>query len=369
MRLLPCIITTLCILVVSTHALSQEPDLTRSIQNQKVKAERAQKQIQKLTRQERALHRNLADAADRIQLLERNITQKQRELRKVEKKHAQAQKQYKSLIAQRQKTEKDLSTLLEAMWPLYVQNKANKGLHTTDWDKADRQYAWTTSVYTAITAKQQELSHQEQAIASALTLHKALANDAKSKLQTINEHKRNLLQKKLTQRKQLATIRKKKTSAEGSLRSVLRIIQELHFQLEQGSITDKQFSLFKGTLPWPADGLVAERYNPKSRPPARGIGIALRKGTPVNAVASGNVVHSDTLRGFGHVVILLHGSSYYSLYAFMEDTQVKNGQKVESGQILGKAGYYPKVEGTGLYFELRFHQKAINPEAWLTALN
>ena len=35
------------------------------------------------------------------------------------------------------------------------------------------------------------------------------------------------------------------------------------------------------------------------------------------------------------------------------------------GEKLGVSGFYPKANGNGLYFELRFHQKAINPLKWL----
>jgi murein DD-endopeptidase MepM/ murein hydrolase activator NlpD len=38
---------------------------------------------------------------------------------------------------------------------------------------------------------------------------------------------------------------------------------------------------------------------------------------------------------------------------------------VENGESLGQAGFYPLAKGAGLYFELRFGQKAINPEQWL----
>ena len=75
----------------------------------------------------------------------------------------------------------------------------------------------------------------------------------------------------------------------------------------------------------------------------------------------GKVVHNDTLRGFGHVVIVYHGFDYYSLYAYLSETYVRNGQEVEKDEPLGVVGYYPKADGPGLYFELRFHQKPINP--------
>ena len=83
-------------------------------------------------------------------------------------------------------------------------------------------------------------------------------------------------------------------------------------------------------------------------------------------MAGGKVVHNDVLRGFGTVLILQHGDDYYSLYAFLGNSPLQVGQDVAGRQQLGTVGYYPAIRGPGLYFELRFKQKAINPEQWLS---
>jgi septal ring factor EnvC (AmiA/AmiB activator) len=95
------------------------------------------------------------------------------------------------------------------------------------------------------------------------------------------------------------------------------------------------------------------------------LSLALNKDDSVRAVSWGKVVYDDQLRGFGRVIIVFHGKDYYSLYAFLSQSRVKVGQKIEKGEIIGQCGYYPRIKGTGLYFELRFRQKAINPLLWL----
>ncbi|MDO9630852.1 MAG: peptidase M23, partial [Humidesulfovibrio sp.] len=44
---------------------------------------------------------------------------------------------------------------------------------------------------------------------------------------------------------------------------------------------------------------------------------------------------------------------------------VQTGQEVEKDEPIGHAGYYPEAHGNGVYFELRLHQKPINPLLWL----
>jgi septal ring factor EnvC (AmiA/AmiB activator) len=112
---------------------------------------------------------------------------------------------------------------------------------------------------------------------------------------------------------------------------------------------------------------LAGRFRPSSSPPRRGVSLRVDKGAPVTAVSWGKVVHDDILRGFGRVIIILHGEDYYSLYAYLADSRVDVGQDVAMGDVLGTAGYHPELQAPGLYFELRFHQKAINPEGWLVA--
>jgi septal ring factor EnvC (AmiA/AmiB activator) len=43
------------------------------------------------------------------------------------------------------------------------------------------------------------------------------------------------------------------------------------------------------------------------------------------------------------------------------------GQEVASREKIGTVGLYPVLQGPGLYFELRFKQKAINPEQWFAS--
>lgn len=124
--------------------------------------------------------------------------------------------------------------------------------------------------------------------------------------------------------------------------------------------------IVKGKTPWPAKGKVVVRYAPGASPPVRGIGLSLAANAEVRAVAWGKVVHSDVLRGLGYVVVLMHPKQYYTVYAHLTGSQYKVGQEVKQGAVLGRAGHYPPAGGPGIYFELRSHEKAVNPETWLS---
>lgn len=369
LALLCCLALTVSLVSYSPASAADRNELTETLKKQKQRAKKAESTLTRLSAKERELHKELADAADRIQVLERDLAKQEDTLAEIERKRVASEKEHETLLTAQRKTETELEALLNTMWPLYIESHAGRGANTPDWHDADRRLEWSGRIYAAIDAKNRELAQQQNAIAEVLKKQEQLEQEARQRLAKVNKSKDGLLRDKLQYNRKLSSVRKQKEDAEATLKGVLSIIQNLNYRLEDMGTVEGQFAAGKGTLPWPAKGMLALRFAPNADPPTRGIGMALMEGTTVHAVASGKVVHNDVLRGFGRVVIIMHDAAYYSLYAYLTDSSLAVGQDVKRGQSLGAAGYYPRVEGTGLYFELRFHQKAINPEPWLTALN
>ena len=112
-----------------------------------------------------------------------------------------------------------------------------------------------------------------------------------------------------------------------------------------------------GQLPWPLDGRLLYRFGPERRPNGvtlrrNGIGIAAPAGTPVHAIRAGTVMVAESVEGFGRGVVLSHGNGYYTLYLYMGDIRVQEGQDVSAGQLLGTVGTGPE-EGPHLYLQMQ----------------
>ncbi|MBI5510880.1 MAG: peptidoglycan DD-metalloendopeptidase family protein [Deltaproteobacteria bacterium] len=131
------------------------------------------------------------------------------------------------------------------------------------------------------------------------------------------------------------------------------------------------FAKNRGRLPWPAVGPVALKFGER---PARTEGLAVSQsgleiravaGAKVQAIAPGEVVYADWLRGYGELVIVDHGDGYHSLVAHLATMSVKTGDAVQTGTTLGTVGDTGSLLGTGLYFELRQRGLAIDPLPWL----
>jgi septal ring factor EnvC (AmiA/AmiB activator) len=95
------------------------------------------------------------------------------------------------------------------------------------------------------------------------------------------------------------------------------------------------------------------------------VDIAAPPGTAVHAVHAGQVVYAGWFKGYGNLIIVDHGSEYYTLYAHLAETKVKEGDDVRSGQQLGTVGDSGSLEGPRLYFEVRHQGHAQDPGQWL----
>ena len=128
----------------------------------------------------------------------------------------------------------------------------------------------------------------------------------------------------------------------------------------------------KGKLPWPLEGKIVTRFGIQRHPRFKTItmnnGIEVspgEKGIIVKSVHPGKVVYSDYFKGYGNLIIIDHGMTYYSLYGHCADFLVKKGEFVKSQHPVAFVGDFGSLEGVTLYFELRFKTKPLDPLQWL----
>ena len=65
--------------------------------------------------------------------------------------------------------------------------------------------------------------------------------------------------------------------------------------------------------------------------------------------------------GYGNIVIVNHGFGYKSRYAHMSRIDVRPGQKVTRGTVLGETGQSGRVTGPHLHFEILYRDDFVNP--------
>jgi septal ring factor EnvC (AmiA/AmiB activator) len=348
-------------------AQDQGDIIHETLQQEHQRADENEKQVRALTKQAGQISTRLSDIEYDVNLLKTRIRSQEKTLKEIRKSEQEARKYHFALETEKKRITIELSSLIQTLWPVHLQNVRTRFEGVDSWDMFDRRFNWLTDIYDATNAKFTEARINSERIVRNLERQRLLEKEAEMQLSQINKSKDRLLGNKYALRKNLKKIRIKRQDIESELSEILSTIENLKYQLQFQKT--KRFSLYKRTLPWPTEGRLVAGFNPDATPPVRGLAIETKEGASVQSVFWGKVVHNDTLRGFGHVVIVYHGFDYYSLYAYLSETYVRNGQEVEKDESLGVVGFYPTTNGPGLYFELRFHQKPINPKLWLTALN
>lgn len=125
-----------------------------------------------------------------------------------------------------------------------------------------------------------------------------------------------------------------------------------------------------GRLDWPVDGSLLYRFgrviNPNNTTTRwNGMGIAAAIGTPVKAVAPGQVVSVGQLGTYGLTVIIQHGEGDYSIYASLQGAALRAGAGVKKGDVVGTVGISDPELAPHLHFEMRPKGRAVDPERWL----
>lgn len=127
-----------------------------------------------------------------------------------------------------------------------------------------------------------------------------------------------------------------------------------------------------GKLDWPVDGGVLYRFgrvvnqnNTTTR--WNGMGISANTGTPVRSIASGEVVLADNVGTYGPTVIVQHGGGDYSVYGSLQRIDVRKGQQIAKGAVIGTVGATDPELPPHLHFEIRPKGRAVDPLEWLRA--
>ena len=269
------------------------------------------------------------------------------------------------------------------IWYMYMLASENLG-------QAFRRYSYFKNLSSQmndeakkIKAAQDELVREKEALALLKKEAQVVKNERVKELDALRSEEaqadkvvKSLQKNKKTYQKQLAS---KKKQVDALNREIERIVANA-VKSQSGKTGKKQepvdyklaeeFSKNKGKLPWPVDGPVVGRFgrqfHPVFRnlelPPNNGIDIAVGKGADVKTVFKGVVKQVFVMPGYNQCVLIRHGN-YFTFYCKLKTVNVKAGDKVGTGDVIGKVD---TINGdTQLHFEVWLNTKPQNPESWL----
>ncbi|MBP4140572.1 M23 family metallopeptidase [Flavobacterium sp. P4023] len=100
----------------------------------------------------------------------------------------------------------------------------------------------------------------------------------------------------------------------------------------------------------------------KVRKMHEGMDFTAKTGTPIYATGDGIVARADNnASGYGNHIVIRHGFGYETLYAHLSKYNIRAGQKVNRGDIIGYVGSTGRSEAPHLHYEVHKDQKVVNP--------
>lgn len=112
----------------------------------------------------------------------------------------------------------------------------------------------------------------------------------------------------------------------------------------------------------PANGIITSTFGPRDGKMHNGIDVDLETGDTVVAAFVGMVRVAKYSSSFGNLVVIRHYNGFETFYAHLSRIDVKPGDIVDPGQLIGLGGNTGRSRGSHLHFELRFKGIPVNPK-------
>lgn len=155
-----------------------------------------------------------------------------------------------------------------------------------------------------------------------------------------------------------------------------RLLRLSRFELEKYEEAEEDLKNLKDRLDhtpsiWPAKGWFSRGFGMKDDPFTgytqlhRGIDVANYNGTPIIAAADGKVTKTGSFGRMGKMITIDHGYGFVTRYGHLSSIDVKKGQRVKRGEVIGKMGSTGYSTGPHLHYEVWRNGKVLNPMSYI----
>ena len=332
---------------------------------------------------------------NQLKALNAQISQRQELLESINRELKQVDQE--TAVQERNKTEAELaireleSRLTNALQTAYVRSQLQPTwifiLSAQSIGQALARWVYLRQYKSYILHQMQSLARKKE---KHLTLIHQLEENRKAKtllFHSEEEHKKEIQAEQKTQQSLVNDLGKEEKKLKSQLASttekkkklddeIARLIREEGNKMTSSGLSaapetkalNEQFSANKGKLPWPVSrGLITDKFGEHPHPVLKGImvqnngiDIQAEEKAAVKSLFGGTVASVTKIPGYDYMVMVRHGL-YFTVYSKVMSVNVKKGDTVTTGQVLGYLG----TEDPELHLEIWQDKTKLNPESWL----
>ncbi|MCR5176224.1 MAG: peptidoglycan DD-metalloendopeptidase family protein [Anaerovibrio sp.] len=196
--------------------------------------------------------------------------------------------------------------------------------------------------------------------------------DAEVLVASAEEKQAVVLEKKHEQQIMLDKAKYDKATSEQAYEEIMAASQEITELIRRSQMSNGYVAVSgSGAMIWPLAGPITSEYGWRTHPIFgtqryhSGIDIGGDYGQPIVAAASGTVIHSGWISGYGYTVIIDHGGGITSLYGHNSSLSVSVGDVVSQGETIALCGSTGNSTGPHCHFEVRENGEAVSPYGYL----
>lgn len=333
---------------------------------------RTEQQRQQQQLQLRETEQQLKQADGRLAEAAAALAVQQQQLQLLDEKLAALSSRQQQLEQQRLSQQQLLAAQVKAAYQVGGHDYTQLLLNQQDALKLERLLTYYQYFNNARIQQLQALKQTVSELEQLATVQQQARHEQSLRLDELTSQQQELLAAKHAQQQSVAKLRQLLDEQKQQLvylkdneKSLQSTIAKLKTEAANRRLTYKGKK--QGQLPWPVQGKVAQKFGATQggQTTASGILIQASNGQPVRAVADGQVIYADWLRGYGWVIVLDHGNGLMSLYGHNQSLLKSPGDVVRSGDHLALVGQSGGRDRSGLYFEIRQKGAAVDPLRWL----
>ena len=170
----------------------------------------------------------------------------------------------------------------------------------------------------------------------------------------------------------LKAMKKAEEEEEERVSQAIKDYEAQHNSSSSNGIKDPDTKSVLNGLIWPSDArYITSPFGNRDQPTAgastnhKGVDIGARWYSKVYAAQSGKVIQAGWNGGYGKSVTIHHGHGVSTLYAHLDSYNVRVGQQVSRGQVIGKCGSTGISTGPHIHYEVRINGVQIDPLPYL----